>query len=190
MSDERTTRELMEQLGSDFSRCHAMLIECIDAGEVDDDGGVFADYEFYARQLIRAVFAYIEAVTFSVKAWSAGRCMELGIDITPQERYFATDTEYELNEKGELVETAAKISLARNIRFALAMNRKAHGVAEPFDASVEWWSCLREAIRIRDRLTHPKMPGDLDVSGDDIVKVLKARDGFETEILKMGVHDT
>jgi len=167
-----------------------MLIECIDAGEVDDDGGVHADHEFFSRQLIRAVFAYIEAVTFSVKAWSAGRCMELGIDITPQERYYATDTEYELNDKGELVEVAAKISLARNIRFALAMNRKAHGLAEPFDASVEWWSYLREAIRIRDRLTHPKMPEDLDVSGDDIVKVLKARAGLEAEILRMVARDT
>jgi hypothetical protein len=174
-----------EQLAADCARCHDMLIECIDGGEVDEDGSVHADYEFYGRQLIRSVFAYFEAVTFSLKAASAVRCMKLGIDISPQERYFATDTESELNEKGEIVETSAKISLARNIRFALTLNRRASGVAEPFDPSVEWWSCLREAIRIRDRLTHPKMPGDLDVSGDDIVKVLKARDGFQAEVLKM-----
>lgn len=186
MDDERTTRELMEQLGEDCDRCHAQLVACINAGEVDDDGSVHAEYEFYARQLIRAVFAYIEATTFSVKAWSAGHCMEQGIEITPQERYFATDTEYELNERGDVVEAVAKISLARNIRFALAMNSKAHGVAQPFDASVEWWACLRKAIKIRDRLTHPKMPGDLDVDGDDIVTVLKARRGFEDEILRVG----
>jgi hypothetical protein len=186
MDDESTTRELMEQLGEDCDRCHAQLIACIDAGKVDDDGSVDADYEFHARLLIRAVFAYIEATTFSVKAWSAGHCMDNNIDITPQERYFATDTEYELNDRGEIVEGLAKISLARNIRFALAMNLKAHRVADPFDASVEWWSCLRDAIRIRDRLTHPKMPGDLDVSGEDIVKVLKAREGFEGEILRVG----
>ena len=186
MDDERTTRELMEQLGEDCNRCHAMLVECIDAGEAAEDGGTYAEYEFFARQLIRAVFAYIEATTFSVKAWSAGRCIELDLEITPQERYFATDTEYELNHQGEVVETIAKISLARNIRFAIALNRRAHGVTEPFDASVEWWSRLREAIRVRDRLTHPKLPGDLDVSGDDIVKVLRARDGFEEEILRVG----
>lgn len=185
MDDERTTREVMEQLGEDCDRCHAQLIACIDAGEVDTDAGVYADYEFHARQLIRALFAYIEATTFSVKAWSAGHCMDHGIEITPQERYFATDTEYELNERGEVVEATAKISLARNIRFALAMNRKANGISEPFDASVEWWACLREAIKIRDRLTHPKMPGDLDVNGDDIIKVLKAKQGFEDEVLRV-----
>lgn len=188
MDDERTTRELMDQLGEDCNRCHAELVACIDAGEVDEDGSVHAEYEFHARQLIRAVFAYIGAVTFSVKAWSAAYCMDQGIEITPQERYFATDTEYEINERGDIVEAAAKISLPRNIRFALAMKRKAHRIAEPFDASVEWWSCLREAIKIRDRLTHPKMPGDLDVSGDDIVKVLKAKQGFEEEVLHHGTR--
>jgi hypothetical protein len=160
------------------------LLACIDAGEVDEEGRVDADYEFHARQLIRAVFAYIEATTFSVKAWSAAHCIEQGIEISPSERYFATDIEYEVNDRGELVEAVAKMSLARNVRFALAINRKAHKIAEPFDASVEWWSCLREAIKIRDRLMHPKMPGDLDVSGDDIVKVLKAKQGFEEEVLR------
>ncbi|MDR7298603.1 hypothetical protein J2X16_003966 [Pelomonas aquatica] len=181
--DERTTREVIEILGEDCSRCHAELIAAIEDGEVCE-GGIEADYEYHARQLVRAIFAYVEAVTFSVKAWSAGYCMENDLEISPQERYFATDTEYELNDRGEVVETVAKISLARNIRFALSINRKAHGISEPFDASVEWWSCMRKAIRVRDRLTHPKLPGDLDVTGDDVVDALKAKAGFEKEVMR------
>lgn len=184
MDVERSTKEVIELLGQDCERCHTELIASIDAGKVNSKGNVSADYEFYARQLIRATFAYIEAVTFSVKAWSAWKCMEESIDITPQERYFATDIQYELNDRGGITEAVAKVSLARNIRFALAINRKAHEVDEPFDASIEWWSCLKEAIKVRDRLTHPKMPGDLDVSGEEIVKVLKARRGFEQELLR------
>jgi hypothetical protein len=184
MDEERSTRELIELLGQDCHRCHSELVASFDAGKVDSDGNLNADYEFHARQLIRAVFAYIEAVTFSVKASAAWHCMQQGIDITPQERYFATDTEYELNDRGELVEAVAKISLARNIRFALSLNRKARKVSEPFQPSVEWWSCLKESIRIRDRLTHPKMPGDLDILPEEIIKVLKAKDGFEDEVLR------
>ena len=183
MDEERTTQEVIELLGQDCERCHTELLASIDAGEIDADGNVDADYEFHARQLVRAFFAYIEALTFSVKASSAWRCMEEEIDITPQERYFATDMEYEINDRGDVVETTAKISLARNIRFALALNRKAHKVSEPFDPSVEWWSCMKEAIRIRDRLTHPRWPTDLDISGEEIVKVLKARHGLEEELL-------
>ncbi|MDD4964963.1 MAG: hypothetical protein PHI11_13710 [Gallionella sp.] len=183
MDEERTTQEVIELLGQDCERCHTELLACIDSSEIDADGDVDADYEFHARQLVRASFAYIEALTFSVKVSSAWRCMEEEIDITPQERYFATDMEYEINERGDVVETKAKISLARNIRFALALNRKAHKVSEPFDPSVEWWSCMKETIRIRDRLTHPRWPTDLDISGEEIVKVLKARRGLEEELL-------
>ena len=182
---ERTTSEVIETLGADCQRCHAELLAAIAEGERDAEGLIVADYEYHARQLIRAIFAYIEAVTFSAKAWSAGYCIENDIDISPQERYFATDTEYELNEKGEIVEAVARLSLARNIRFAIAMNRKAHGVQTPFDPSVEWWSCLRKAIKVRDRLTHPKMPGDLDVTADDILVALKAKEGFESELLSI-----
>ena len=110
--------------------------------------------------------------------------MQDGIEITPEERYFATDTEYELNEKGEVVERAARISLSRNIRFALSLNEKAHNQPSPFDPSVEWWSCLREAIKVRDRLTHPKMPADLDVSPEELIKTIKAKNGFEKELLR------
>lgn len=158
MQDEQelTTRELIETLGEDCQRCHDELLAAIDAGKRDTDGGIIADHGYHARQLIRAIFAYVEAITFSVKAWSAIHCMDYDIEITPQEMYFATDTDYELNEKGEVVKAVSKISLARNIRFSIAMNRKAHKIAQPFDASVEWWSCMKQAIKIRDRLTHPK----------------------------------
>lgn len=181
--DERTTQEVIEILGQDCDRCHAELLSAIDEG-AQIDSGIDADYEYHARQLIRAIFAYIEAVTFSVKAWSAGYCMDNNIEITPQERYFATDTEYDLNDRGEVIETVAKISLARNIRFAISIHRRAHGVSEPFNASIKWWSCMKKAIRVRDRLTHPKLPGDLDVSGEDILDALKAKTGFEEEFLQ------
>ncbi len=189
MDDERTTGEVIEVLGEDCDRSFEELSAAIDAGKRDEAGMIDADYEYKARQFIRAVFAFIEATTFSVKASSAARCMDSEIDISPQERYFAVDMGYELNDRGEVVETVEKISLARNIRFALALNRRAHNVAEPFDASVEWWGCLKEAIKIRDRLTHPKWPGDLDVSGDDLLKVVKAKCGFQKELMQFGDSD-
>ena len=66
MEDERTTQEVMETLAGDFERCHAALIEQFDIAKETGLKPHESDYEFYARQLIRAIFAYIEAVTFSV----------------------------------------------------------------------------------------------------------------------------
>jgi len=70
MNDERTTKEIINVLGDDCDRCRAELLASIDNGEIYEDGNLDTDYEFHARQLIRAIFAYIQSLTFSKKASS------------------------------------------------------------------------------------------------------------------------
>lgn len=179
---ERTTSELITTLGNDIDRCRRELIGSIDDGKVDPNGDVHADYEYHARQLIRAIFAFIEAVTFSVKVQAADYCLHHNRDIEDAERFFAVDIEHVLTEKGEVLERPAHIRLADNIRFAFALQEKALGCAETFDPSIEWWSCLKSSIRLRDRLTHPKLPEDIDISGGEIVTALKAYEGFQKQV--------
>jgi hypothetical protein len=180
---ERTTSELIETLGNDIDRCHRELIGSIDDGNVDPNGDVHADYEYHARQLIRAIFAFVEAVTFTVKVHAAEYCLHNNCDIADAERFFAVDVEYVLTDKGEVVDRPAHLRLADNIRFAFALQEKALGCAQKFDPSTEWWSCLKSSIRVRDRLTHPKLPGDVDVSGAEIVAALKAYEGFKQQVM-------
>src|SRR5207249_626842 len=115
---------------------------------------VHADYEYHARQLIRAIFAFIEAVTFSVKVKAAEYCLSHNRDISDGERFLVVDVEHVLTEKGEIVERPAHIRLADNIRFAFSLQEKALGLTKMFDPSTEWWSCLKSSIKVRDRLTH------------------------------------
>lgn len=46
------------------------------------------------------------------------------------------------------------------------------------DFSSEWWSSLKKSIKVRDRLMHPRMPNDLDVSDDEVQDTIKAMEGF------------
>jgi hypothetical protein len=183
---ERTTSELIEALGNDIDRSHRELIESIDAGERTDNGDVYADYEYHARQLVRAIFAFIEAVTFSMKAKAAEYCLRKKRYIPDAERFLAVDIEMVLSDKGEIVERPAHIRLADNIRFAFALQEKVFGITKRFDPSIEWWSCLKSSIKVRDRLTHPKLPGDIEVSGDEIVTALKAYEGFSKQAMLYG----
>jgi hypothetical protein len=178
MEEHESTELLIRTLGEDVQRCHKGLLDAIDEGSIDDEGNVEAD-AFHARQLIRAVFAYIEAITFSVKIKAASKCLRDSMEISAPERYIAAEIGYDLNDKGEIVDCPAHLRLAANIRFAFSLYERAHDLPPEFDASSEWWSCLRESIRVRDRLMHPKMPRDLEVSGDEIVKALRAKTGFE-----------
>lgn len=184
MDAERTTRELIEALGEDYDRCYREILKSFDEGTIDANGNLDADYEFHARQLVRAVFAYVEGVTFSVKASAAWKCMQDGVEITPQERFIAAEVEYRINDKGEVVERPAQIALTRNIRFAFALTEKAHRVSAQFDPSIEWWSCLRGAMKVRNRLTHPRMPEDLDISPDELIMTIKAKNGFDELLVR------
>lgn len=181
--EERTTQELIETLGEDVDRCHVMLLASLDQGEIDKDGSVTADYEYHARNLIRSILAYIEAVTFSVKVSSVEKCLDSEIEVSDHERYLSVEIDSELNDNGEIIERPAKLRLASNVRFAFRLLEKASGKPTKFDPKLEWWSCLKETIRVRDRLTHPRMPEDIDISGDEIIKALKAMEGFSNALL-------
>jgi hypothetical protein len=181
--DERTTGELIEALGEDVNRSHEALLKVIDAGTLEKNGSIAAEYEFEARQLIRAIFAYIEAVTFSVKVSCVHQCMEAGIEVSDYERQLAVEVAGELTDGGEIVERPAKLRLAQNVRFAFKLLEKSTGKPTTFNPADHWWSCFKAAIRVRDRLMHPRFPEDIDISGADIVNALKARDGFTSVLI-------
>ena len=180
--DEKTTLELIDTLPKDVTRCQEALQESINEGEVDETGDVTADYEYHARMLIRSIFAYIEGVTFSAKVKAADLCLRNEIDITDAERFFAIDLDFMLKDTGEIIERPAHIRISDNVRFAFRLQEKALGLSKQFDPSDGWWSDFKLAIKVRDRLMHPKMPGDLNINGDEIIQALKAYNGYNEQI--------
>lgn len=74
----------------------------------------------------------------------------------------------DLTENGELVtKRGAKISLKKNIQFAFRSLGKAYGITFNLDKGGQGWQQFLRAIKVRDRLTHPKILEQLTVSDDD-----------------------
>jgi hypothetical protein len=46
------------------------------------------------------------------------------------------------------------------------------------DTGGHWWSDFRKATRVRDRITHPRLPKDLDISPDEVMLITKVEFGF------------
>ena len=177
--EDRTTGELLLALDGDYRRCYSMVVQRLDEGERLPDGTISADYELDARQLIRAAFAYIEGATFVLKIEASFNAEENGIELLPQQSHFIFEADFDLSDKGEILEKAAKIPLSKNVRFAFNVFAEANQIGFAFDPSVEWWSSFRESVRVRDRLTHPRMPSDLDVSPREVIAMIKAKTGFD-----------
>ena len=179
---DESTSAVIETLADDVDRCYQTLFKSFDEGTWDSDGLLDADYEYHARMLIRAIFAYIEGVTFSVKAYAAHMCLERDIEISDAERFFAIDLEFLISSNGEVKERSAHIRLADNVRFAFHLQEKALELEQAFDPKQGWWSDFKASTRVRDRLMHPKMPGDLNVSGDEITQAQRAFNGFNEQL--------
>jgi hypothetical protein len=72
--------------------------------------------------------------------------------------------------------------LEKNVRFAIALVERVYRFSKPFNPAEGWWSEFKTAVR--DRLTHPKLPGDLDINGDEVLAALRAKLGFEEYLLQ------
>ena len=185
----RSTSELMLTLGQDVLTSHAHVIAALDQQEAaakqtrHKQRKAKAAFEFAARQLIRAIFAYIEATMFSARAKAMARGIKKRVSFSESERFFALEIRAKLDNDGKVVERTANINLARNLRYTFAVIERAHRLRRTrFDASAPWWSSLQTSIKVRDRITHPRIPNDVDISTTEVAEALRAYKGF-TQLL-------
>jgi hypothetical protein len=99
------------------------------------------------------------------------------------ERQLVVEISGQINDKGEVIERPSKLRLIDNVRFAFRILERANAGKFTVDLAAGWWGSLRNTIAVRDRLTHPRLPQDVDVSGDEIVTALRAKAGFEEALL-------
>jgi hypothetical protein len=87
--------------------------------------------------------------------------------ISEAERAFAQELEYKLTDSGDVETRRTKISLEANLRFGFKLLAKAGTLPSELDVSGSEWQSFRRAIKIRDRITHPKSVSDLNISDED-----------------------
>jgi hypothetical protein len=89
-----------------------------------------------------------------------------------------------LDDKRQVKWTKAKTPTASNLQFAFRMYAKASQIDYTLPRGDSGWQDFKRAIKVRDRLTHPKRPQDLEVSEDETQTVLRAYKWlFECQIL-------
>lgn len=101
--------------------------------------------------------------------------MVAGAGFSQQEILLLVEFTSDLNEHGEIVtRRGAKITLTKNIQFAFRSLSKAYGITFKLDKGGQGWQQFLRAVKVRDRLTHPKVLEQLTVSDDDMNDVHNA----------------
>jgi hypothetical protein len=120
------------------------------------------------RMYVRATFATIEAWIYVMKQIALRSHPDPNCrTISEAERAFAQEHEYKLTDSGDVEIRRTKISLEANLRFGFKLLAKAGSVPPELDVSGTEWQSFKRAIKIRDRITHPKGLSDLNIADED-----------------------
>lgn len=177
--------------------------------------------QFWRRGLVRAIFAHIEGMIFSMK-FSAlamhyslrnnpkyhiispeeakklgltdfGQIMDYcfaqmdkGAGFQPHELLFLIEFSADVNDKGEIVvDDKLKITLAKNLALAFRAYAKAYDVSFKLNKGDQGWQNFRKAIKVRDRITHPKRLNAMEIRDNELKEVNEGYNWFMDEFKKL-----
>lgn len=86
---------------------------------------------------------------------------------------------YDLRDNGKVSVRRKHWPIESRVRFAFAKFEAALESDSALDVSGEGWSSFREAVEVRNRLTHPTYVADLTVSHQEVALVEKAHEWFK-----------
>ncbi len=128
------------------------------------------------RNFVRALFAWIEAVSYFMRqhVLSELRKEELAEESIPK-LLAASERSYRVDEKGDVVEVPLMTKTSYNLLFSL--RSFAEVVAFPLTVGKGGrnWQAYTRALKIRDKITHPKSPDDLELTEADLEAVREAK---------------
>ena len=136
-----------------------------------------SDEGFNRRTFVRAMFAFIEA-----DVWGRKRIALLLHErsaakpiLTIAEVAIASEEIANLKEDGSASTTSPRLKFLPNLKFSFRAFAAAFEVQNySLEIAEAGWSDLRNAVRIRDRLMHPKGGNSFTVSDDEIAVCTRA----------------
>ena len=126
------------------------------------------DCQFSRRSYVRTTFAFIEGFTAVLKSGALAEFQAGRATLALAEVALLLEESYSAADDGKALVRGSYLPLAANVRFAFDMFARTHGATETPDFSSDGWRALKDSVRIRNRVTHPKVTGDLHISDDEV----------------------
>lgn len=135
---------------------------------------VIEEEEMSRRLYVRAVFALIEALVEQHKRLLLHLTSTNIIALPAGTAEALSERAFLVNDNGAVAEREQFLNLARKLRAVYRAAGEGFGEVLPNDFGGQGWASFREAIRVRDRLTHPRTFQDCHVDEDDLLQVDQA----------------
>lgn len=124
------------------------------------------DTQATRRDLIRTMFAAIESASWEYREHVRSVATDLE-SLPPLVELALSEKTYRVAENGEIDEQVRYISIPAMIRLT---TRLAENICPGFEFDFKnvGWMNFKTSIKIRNRITHPKTRGDLEIADDEI----------------------
>lgn len=124
------------------------------------------------RDLIRTTFAAVEGMAWAYREFIISAAQDTD-SITREEELAFSEVSYQVTDQGKIIEQQRFLPLPNMIRLTTRLATKlSPNLETKFDTA--GWEMFRQAVTIRNRITHPKGEGDLHVSAKDVSTCLAA----------------
>ena len=148
--------------------------------------GTRADHDHtFPRSAVSALFAGIEGSLFVLKQVFHD-IPEFRNRLSEEEFFLLRDKTPVLSDKGEVVLKDAFLRVDANVRFLEGISNRLLGTALDIVHS-KHWAKFHQAIRVRNRIMHPKRMEDMGVSDEELKLMYVVFDmfvGFFAEIIQ------
>jgi len=144
------------------------LMPMLDDAHWAEDAMARDNNQFTRRAYIRSTFAMIEGTTWIIKQTILKALEMTDKTFQPGEYELLSDKSYELKANGDIKEQTKFLKLPENIKFTYkALEKHTH---TEFDLGIGTiaWTNFQEALKIRNRITHPKNISEFSVSDPEI----------------------
>ncbi len=131
-----------------------------------------------SRAFVRAVFALIEGGVFGLKQVAITLSEHGQGQFSEAEMAMLKDELYDLDKKGRATVQPKFVPLPKNIRFAFEACGRAYNTSYVLPVNDSGWHSFQEALKVRNRLTHPKSIDDLQLTEKELEQASEAAKWF------------
>jgi hypothetical protein len=141
--------------------------------------------QFARRVLVRAFFSFIEGLAYNLRQVTLASCKGLP-NVSAAELFLLQEETCEIDEKGKVRPPREKyLATGSAFLFSLRMYPKAHGGQYNPELGDGGWEAFRNALALRDSITHPKSAAKLEISDEALVNFAKASEWGKSAIRGM-----
>lgn len=126
------------------------------------------------RLYVRVFITMIEGSVATIK----NEILHSADQINDAERAVLRDVTFDLNDKGVPCERPLRPKILSSLKFVFQMFASVHKLLILPDYSSSGWQAMKDVIKLRNRLTHPKTLNDLKVTDTDLKTVDEAEIWF------------